>query len=57
MICLKARSFLREDKGRNPRIPVRKQFPLNALAQLLLPKSRIYYWRTTTGKEIDFVLE
>jgi predicted AAA+ superfamily ATPase len=30
---------------------------LNALAQLLLPKPRIYYWRTTTGKEIDFVLE
>lgn len=30
---------------------------LNALTQLLLPKPRIYYWRTTTGKEIDFVLE
>ncbi|MBL7195287.1 MAG: ATP-binding protein [Desulfobacterales bacterium] len=30
---------------------------LNALAQLLIPKPRIFYWRTTTGKEVDFVLE
>jgi len=30
---------------------------LNALAQLLAPKPRIFYWRTTTGKEVDFVLE
>jgi len=30
---------------------------LNSLAQLLLPKPRIFYWRTTTGKEVDFVLE
>jgi hypothetical protein len=30
---------------------------LNALVQLLTPKPRIFYWRTTTGKEVDFVLE
>ena len=30
---------------------------LNALAQLLVPKPRLLYWRTTTGKEVDFVLE
>ena len=30
---------------------------LNALAQLLVPRPRIFYWRTTTGKEVDFVLE
>jgi hypothetical protein len=30
---------------------------LNALSQLLTPKPRIFYWRTTTGKEVDFVLE
>ena len=30
---------------------------LNALAQLLIPKPHIFYWRTTTGKEVDFVLE
>ncbi|MCK4417541.1 MAG: DUF4143 domain-containing protein, partial [Candidatus Latescibacteria bacterium] len=30
---------------------------LNALAQLLVPKPRLFYWRTTTGKEVDFVLE
>jgi hypothetical protein len=30
---------------------------LNVLAQLLVPRPRIFYWRTTTGKEVDFVLE
>jgi predicted AAA+ superfamily ATPase len=30
---------------------------LNALAQLLVPKPRLFYWRTTTGKEVDFILE
>jgi len=30
---------------------------LSALVQLLVPKPRIFYWQTTTGKEIDFVLE
>jgi predicted AAA+ superfamily ATPase len=30
---------------------------LHTLTQLLTPKPRIYYWRTTTGKEVDFVLE
>jgi predicted AAA+ superfamily ATPase len=30
---------------------------LNALSQLLVPRPRTYYWRTTTGKEVDFVLE
>ena len=30
---------------------------LNSLAQLLTPRPRIFYWRTTTGKEVDFVLE
>ena len=30
---------------------------LKTLAQLLIPRPRIFYWRTTTGKEVDFVLE
>lgn len=30
---------------------------LNSLVQLLIPKPHLYYWRTTTGKEVDFVLE
>ncbi len=30
---------------------------LNTLCQLLLPRPRMYYWRTSTGKEVDFVLE
>lgn len=30
---------------------------LNANSQLLVPIPRIFYWRTTTGKEVDFVLE
>ncbi len=30
---------------------------LSSLAQLLVPKSRIFYWRTTTGKKVDFILE
>ena len=32
-------------------------FHLNGLAQLLVLIPRILYWRTTTGKEVDFVLE
>ncbi len=30
---------------------------LQALAQSLIPRPRIYYWRTTTGTEVDFVVE
>jgi len=30
---------------------------LNVLAQLITPKPRLFYWRTTTGQEVDFVLE
>jgi predicted AAA+ superfamily ATPase len=30
---------------------------LNSLAQLLVPKPRLFYWRTTTDKEVDFVVE
>lgn len=30
---------------------------LNTLAQLMAPKARLFYWRTVTGKEVDFVIE
>lgn len=30
---------------------------LKCLAELMVPQPKIYYWRTTVGKEIDFVLE
>jgi len=30
---------------------------LNALAQLMVPRPKIFYWRTTTGREVDFVVE
>lgn len=30
---------------------------LNTLAQLMVPKARLFYWRTVTGKEVDLVLE
>ena len=30
---------------------------LNTLAQLMVPKAHLFYWRTVTGKEVDFVLE
>lgn len=30
---------------------------LRALAQLLVPRPGIFYWRTTDGHEVDFVLE
>lgn len=30
---------------------------LNVFSQLLTPKPRLYYWRTTAGEEVDFVLE
>jgi len=30
---------------------------LNTLAQLMIPKAHLFYWRTVTGKEVDFVLE
>ena len=30
---------------------------LKVLAQLLTPRGRLFYWRTTTGHEVDFVLE
>lgn len=32
-------------------------FHLKALTQLATPKPHIYYWRTTTGNEVDFVIE
>ena len=30
---------------------------LQALSDLLLPAARLYYWRTASGVEVDFVLE
>lgn len=30
---------------------------LNVFAELMVPKAKIFYWRTTTGKEVDFVIE
>ena len=30
---------------------------LKTLCQLIVPKPRIYYWRATTGREVDFVIE
>ncbi|RLA98676.1 MAG: ATP-binding protein [Deltaproteobacteria bacterium] len=30
---------------------------LQALVQLLVPRPRLYYWRTVTGREVDFVIE
>ena len=30
---------------------------LKALSELLVPAARVYYWRTVTGREVDFVIE
>ena len=30
---------------------------LQVLSDLMTPKARAYFWRTTTGAEVDFVLE
>lgn len=30
---------------------------LKIMSSLMVPKARIFYWRTTTGKEVDFVIE
>ncbi len=30
---------------------------LSALAQLIVPAPHLYYWRTSTGKEVDFIIE
>lgn len=30
---------------------------IKILSELMVPKVKVYYWRTTTGKEVDFVLE
>jgi uncharacterized protein len=30
---------------------------LRVLAQQLIPSARLYYWRTRTGQEVDFVME
>ncbi len=32
-------------------------FHLKVLSELTVPKSNIYYWRTTTNKEVDFIIE
>jgi predicted AAA+ superfamily ATPase len=30
---------------------------LRVLSELLVPRARLHYWRTVTGKEVDFVVE
>jgi len=30
---------------------------LRALCELMTPRANIYYWRTSTRREVDFVLE
>ncbi len=32
-------------------------FHLKCLCEMLKPTAKIYYWRTTSGKEVDFILE
>jgi len=32
-------------------------FHLRVLSQFLTPQARLYYWRTVSGKEVDFILE
>ena len=30
---------------------------LRVWSSLQVPKARLYYWRTSTGKEVDFIIE
>jgi predicted AAA+ superfamily ATPase len=30
---------------------------LRSLCETMIPRANLYYWRTTTGKEVDFVIE
>lgn len=30
---------------------------LTVLSELMVPKAKIFYWRATTGKEVDFIIE
>ena len=30
---------------------------LSAYAEIMVPKAKIFYWRTTSGKEVDFIVE
>jgi hypothetical protein len=30
---------------------------LKILSELMIPKGKLFYWRTTSGKEVDFVIE
>ncbi|MBI5180774.1 MAG: ATP-binding protein [Nitrospirae bacterium] len=30
---------------------------LTILSELMIPKGKIFYWRSTTGKEVDFIIE
>ncbi len=30
---------------------------LTILSELMIPKAKIFYWRTTAGKEVDFIME
>lgn len=30
---------------------------LTALSELMVPKAKIFYWKTTTGREVDFIIE
>ncbi|MFH0774209.1 MAG: DUF4143 domain-containing protein [bacterium] len=35
----------------------RRTVHLGSLCSLLIPRPKIFYWRTTGGKEVDFVIE
>lgn len=48
---------LRESKEKGALFETFILHHLKALSELMVPASRLYYWRTTTGKEVDFVLE
>jgi predicted AAA+ superfamily ATPase len=32
-------------------------FHLKILSELMIPKAKMYYWRTVDGKEVDFIIE
>jgi predicted AAA+ superfamily ATPase len=61
-LCIYLSGYFDEESLRNSReignfFETMVYMHLKIASELMVPKAKVFYWRTTTGKEVDFVVE
>jgi predicted AAA+ superfamily ATPase len=61
-LCIYLSGYYNEESFRNARelgsfFETMVHMHIKIASELMVPKAKVFYWRTTNGKEVDFVLE